>query len=76
MHCKLNVEYTKEEEEVALKQMTPLKALGPNGFGASFYLKHKKIILKDVSATVIKILEGKGMNSILNQSFIALSPKV
>lgn len=76
MNCKLDAAYNKEEVEIALKQMAPLKAPKPDGFGAGFYQKHWKIVREDVSAAMIKILEEEGMNSILNHTFIALIPKV
>lgn len=40
MNCKLDAAYTKKEMEITLKQMAPLKAPEPDGFGAGFYHKH------------------------------------
>lgn len=37
MNEALQKEFTKEEVEVALHQIGPLKSLGPNGYGAYFY---------------------------------------
>lgn len=36
--------YTKKEVENALKQMGPLKSLGPNSFGAIFFQQHLSTI--------------------------------
>lgn len=76
MHSQLEAGFTREEIETTLNQMAPLKAPGPNGFGACFYKKNWAIISDDVCVAVLQLLKGKGMNSNLNQTFIALIPKV
>lgn len=63
---KLNVKFTIEEVEIALKQMAPLKAPGPYGFGSCFFHKHWKIEGDDVCAMVLQNLHGEGMSSLLN----------
>jgi hypothetical protein len=39
MNTQLEATFTAEEVYQALQQMTPLKALGPDGFSADFYQK-------------------------------------
>lgn len=58
MHQKLNDRFTREEVEDTLRQMAPLKALGPDDFGAGFFHKHWKVVGKDVCVAVLKILHG------------------
>lgn len=55
--------------------MGPLKSPRPNALGASFYQRHWPIVGEDVCNVVLKILDGEGMNSKLNSTFIALIPK-
>lgn len=70
MNHKLNAVYTREEMEVALKQMVPLIAPELDRFDPCFYQKQWKIVGEDECATVLKILEGEGMNYLLNQTII------
>lgn len=67
--------YTKEEVEATFKNMGPLKSLGPNGFGVSFYQKHWNIVGDNMCATMLNILDGDGMVSPFNSTLIALIPK-
>lgn len=76
MNQKLNVPFTREEVEIAMRQMAPLKALGQDGFGACVFHKHWKVVGNDVYATVLHILYGNSMTSLLNQTFIPLIPIV
>lgn len=67
--------YTRAEFNEALKQMGPLESHGLDGFGACFYQNHWSISGEKVSVSVLKILNGEGMTSTLNSTFIALIPK-
>lgn len=55
--------------------MGPFKSLIPDEFRACFYQRHWVIVGEDVCTAVLKILNGKGMPSNLNSTFIALIPK-
>lgn len=44
MNNTLGQEFTREEIQAALKQIAPLKSLGPNGFGACFFQSHWNIV--------------------------------
>ena len=68
--------YSKVEVDVVVTQMHPMKALGPDGFQALFYQKHWDLIAGDVHKLVLDVLAGKGLPPGLNDTFIALIPKV
>lgn len=74
MNSKLEESFTKEEVETTLHQMAPLKYLGLDGFGASFYHKHWKIVSPEVCDAVLNILNKEGTISSLISTFIALIP--
>lgn len=62
--------------EWALKQMSALKSPRPDGFGAGFYKNHRGAVGKETCRAVIEFLnEGKMKNGI-NNTYIALIPKV
>lgn len=65
-----------DEVERALKQMSPWKSPGPDGFGVGFYLKHWGILVRDVCEVVLEFLNGGPMVEDLNHTLIALVPKV
>ncbi|XP_042979926.1 uncharacterized protein LOC122310106 [Carya illinoinensis] len=67
--------FSRMEVEKALKQMTPLKAPGPDGFGPCFYQNHWKIVSEEVCSTALSFLNGKPMDPALNYTHIALIPK-
>lgn len=75
MHSKLLKPFTKEEVEVALNQMVHLKSPRPKGFDVVFYQKYWKTICKEVSDSVLSILNNEGMSRSLNSIFIALISK-
>lgn len=75
MNNKLLKQFTKEEVVKALRQMAPLKFLGPDSFGIVFYQKYWKTVGMKVSNAVPSILNGEGMLPSLNSSFIALITK-
>jgi len=75
MNHSLGHPYTCEEIDLALKQMHPHKAPGPNGMNAFFFQKFWDSIGGDVSAAVLSILNGHLIPHNLNHTYIALIPK-
>lgn len=76
MNSNLTMEYTEKEVEEALKQMGPHKSPGPDSFSVEFYQNHWPTVGAAVSEAVLAILNGMGMTSSLNSTFITLIPKV
>ena len=72
----LSKEYSVEEVKVALFQMGPTKAPGPNGMNAFFYQKFWHVVSDDVIATVLNFLNFGNMNPNINYTHIVLIPKV
>ena len=68
--------FTKQDISFALKGMQPLKAPGPDGFHAYFFMQYWHIIEDDVCNVVLQALQGQPMPSGLNDTFITLIPKV
>jgi hypothetical protein len=76
MNNALLKEFMVEEIGVALNQMAPLKAPGPDGFSASFFQKNWAVIGDEVSRVVLYFLNNGVLNKELNLTYIALIPKV
>ena len=68
--------YSREEVEVAIKQMGPLKAPGPDGMPPVFYQTFWPDIGMDVSDAVLSCLNSGTLLKSVNHTFIALIPKV
>jgi hypothetical protein len=68
--------FTMEEIGVALNQMPPLKAPGPDGFSACFYQKNWAVMGEEVCGVILNFLNSGIMNKDLNSTYIALIPKV
>ena len=51
-------EFHIEEVEVALKQMAPLKAPGPDGMPPLFYQSYWSLLGSDVSTTILHYLNS------------------
>lgn len=75
MNDKLLREFTKEEISAALHQMSPQKALSPDGFSAGFFQENLDIVGDEVCLTVLAILNSGTIASELNFTYIALIPK-
>lgn len=76
MRLSLEMEFLSEEVEIVLKQMSPFKAPGPDGFNAGFYQDHWEIVGADVSKAVMEFLNSGIMPTGLNYTHIALVSKV
>jgi hypothetical protein len=67
--------FTTSEVELALKQMAPTKAPGPDGMPPVFYQKYWHVVGSDVTKAELSCLNsGRILNSI-NHTFITLIPK-
>ena len=73
---RLSKQFVPAEIEVVIQSMSALKAPGPDGFQALFYQKNWELISSSVYKMVLDVLQGKGMPSHLNDTFLALIPKV
>jgi hypothetical protein len=68
--------FTAEEVQTALFQRALLKALGPDGFNAGFFQKHWDIVGPEVCKATLYSLNNATLDSELNSTFIALTPKL
>lgn len=68
--------YTRCEIEAVAKNLGALKAHGPDDFQALFFQKHWDLVAKNVYKLVMDFLDGKGMPSSLNNTFLILIPKI
>jgi len=76
LNAMLTSEFTHEEVNTALSQMHPLKSPGPDGLGASFYQHHWGTIGAKVRGAVLDFLNRGNFNTSINETFIALIPKM
>jgi hypothetical protein len=76
MNTSLLKPFCSEEIYVALNQMAPLKAPGPDGFTAGFFQKNWGLIGEDVCRAILGSLNSGIMPSFLNSTNIALIPKI
>ena len=73
----LDLPFTAEEVWRTIKQLTPDKAPGPDGFTGRFYKSCWSIIKDDIMAAISAIWSTKFVNfEVLNTAFITLLPKV
>ena len=72
----LSSEFTTEEVKVALFQMGPSKAPGPDGMNALFYKKFWHIMGDDVVFAMLAFLNNGNMLPEINHTNIVLIPKV
>ena len=76
MNIQLSHEFTTLEVQIALKQMTPLKAPSPDSMPPIFYQNYWDLIGSDVSQTILSYLNSASLPHPLNHTFITLIPKV
>ena len=76
MNRHLLTEFSVDEVHVALSQMAPLKALGPNGMPPLFYQHYWDLVGKDITQSVLAFLNSASLPEHLNHTFITLIPKV
>ena len=72
----LSTEFTAKEVKVALFQMGPTKAPGPDGMNALFYQKFWHIVGDSVVLAVLDFLNNGNMLLDINHTNIVLTPKV
>lgn len=75
MNEALSASYTRDEIVMALKQMHPSKAPGPDGMPAFFYKKYWGVVGEDVVKHTLDILNNGGPISPINHTHIVLIPK-
>ena len=76
MNDSLTREFTVNEVELAIKQMAPSKAPGPDGMPPIFYLKFWHVVGNDVTQAVLSCLNSGCILKSINHTFITLIPKV
>lgn len=72
----LNAAYTQEEVKLALLQIFPTKAPGPDGFPAHFFIASLDVCGSDVIRAVLRIINGTESIECINATMLILIPKV
>ena len=76
MNDSLTENFQPWEVELALKQMAPLKAPGPDGMPPLFYQNFWELVRGDVIHDVLGFLNSGSLPNSLNHTFITLIPKI
>ena len=76
MNTTLTAPYKAEEVEIAIKDMAPLKAPGPNGMPSFFYQTYWSEVGMDITQAVLSCLNSNFILKSINHTFINLIPKV
>lgn len=76
MNETLTASFQAWEVEVALKQMAPLKAPGPDGMPPLFYQNFWELVKGDVIHDILFFLNSGSLPLSLNHTFITLIPKI
>ncbi|XP_062014569.1 uncharacterized protein LOC133731138 [Rosa rugosa] len=76
MNARLLAPYELEEVRIALFQMHPSKAPGPDGLSPFFFQKYWDLVGQEVSNAVISMLTQAEIPPDLNFTFVTLIPKV
>ena len=76
MNEQLNYEFMAWEAQVALKQMTLLKAPGLDGMPLHFYQNYWNLVGMDVTQFVLSFFNSASLPQHLNHTFITLIQKV
>jgi len=69
-------EFTRDEVVVALKQIHPNKAPGPDGMSAVFFQKHWSIVGNNITDMILNVLNHNIPIPELNKTNISLIPKI
>ena len=72
----LGREFTREEVDLALSQMAPLKAPGSDGMPTIFFQHYWKDIGSDVATTMLSCLNSAHIPAGINHTYLTLIPKV
>ena len=76
MNTNLTRDFTKQEVNLALKEMAPLKAPGPDGMPPLFFQSFWPLIGDDVSKAVLDCLQSCHIPKEFNYTYVTLIPKV
>ncbi len=76
MNNSLSQDYTIEEVEIAIKQMAPQTAPGPDRMPPLFYQTFWQLIGEDVTVAVLSSLNSGKILQAINHTYITLIPKV
>ena len=76
INAKLTKPYTREEVDIAIKNMAPMTAPGPDGVPPIFYRTFWPDIGLEVSNAVLSCLNSGTLLKSINHTFITLIPKV
>ena len=75
MNAELTKAFTRDELTIALKQLHPTKAPGPDGMSAIFFHKYWDIVGLNITNMVLNVLNSNMPISEINKTNIALIPK-
>lgn len=76
LNVRLLAPYREEEIEIAIRQMFPTKAPGPDGFPTLFYQNYWSIVGPKTVDICLKVLNDNVDITQLNNTYIALIPKI
>ena len=76
MNESLNRNFNRDEVAIALKQIHPTKAPGPDGMSTIFYQKYWSIMGCSITNMVLSVLNSNMSLACLNKTNIVLIPKV
>ena len=75
MNVELTKTFTRDEVIIALKQLHPTKAPGPDGMSAIFFHKYWDIVGLNITNMVLNVLNSNVPIAEINNTNIALIPK-
>ena len=76
MNSTLTENFQAWEVECAIKQMAPLKALGPDGMPPLFFQNYWELVKGDITNTILSFLNAGSLPSPINHTFVTLIPKI
>ena len=75
MRAQLDKPYTSKEVGATIREMAPLKALGPDGMPPLFFQTYWSNVGMDVTHVVLSSLNSGSILKSINHTFITLIPK-